>query len=146
MEISINDFKKNIVRLNDEINRYLREFGDSGEKVSHDPDDLDEVFLFEQLYHIMEDLYEVQYKLEYILKPVIEQGYIKHNSLGRYELPSGHYFTSGSRCEILYTNKDTGEQYWVITTIEHNGEDYYARALGKDKDINGMLVRIRGDR
>lgn len=100
----------------------------------------DEAFIRSQYYDIADKLSDIEHHLSYLNKPVSEEGVLHHNNDGRYELPSGEYFTSGSGCEILVEDE---ESYWVYTSIEHNEEDYYAKALGRDVSIGGMVARIR---
>lgn len=50
----------------------------------------------------------------------MKQGYLQHNSQGRYTIP-GTYFTSGESIEILV------DGFWTKGRIEysHKDEDYY---------------------
>lgn len=130
-------------KLSVEIERFSGLLGYEGENVQYDPDNLNDRFLIRQFTQINEELSKVNRKIKYLLKPVKEQGFLKRNSSGKYELPSGVYLTSGSICEILYDDVKNDLQYWLFTTIEHNGEDYYATALGKDTSLNGKLIRVR---
>lgn len=141
--ISVDEALTEFNKLNYEIKRVLNKLGDDCDNVHYEPDNLDEDFLRNQMRLYADKLDDVKRGITYLSKPVVDQGYIKHNSAGRYELPSGEYFTSGSVCEILYNDERYNEQYWVYTSIEHNGNDYYATALGRDTSINGMMVRIR---
>jgi hypothetical protein len=139
LEEATNEFNK----MHKSIQTLLYKLGDECDNIRYDRGDLDQDFLRGQ-YHLLADkLDSIEKRLTYLSKPVVEQGYIRHNDLDRYELPSGTYFTSGSSCEILITRYD--EQYWVYTSIEHNGSDYYATAVGINTSINGMMVRIRGE-
>src|SRR5690606_17183791 len=106
-----------------------------------DQDNLDEQFMKNQFHSLADKLEDIKWKFDYLMKPVVEQGFLKLNEDGRYELPSGHYFTSGSTCELLVTDS-YNEQYWIYTSIEHSG-DYYATVLGKEKSLNGLMARIR---
>ncbi|MEN0661423.1 MAG: DUF5348 domain-containing protein [Caldibacillus thermoamylovorans] len=141
-KLTINEATEEMQKLNNEIKRLLKSFGGyEGEQLAYNPDNLDDDFIRSQYLSILYKLNDIQRRIEYLSMPVTEQGIIKHNSLGRYELPSGFYFTSGSVCEIL--KEDHDDKYWVYTSIEHNGEDYYATALGKNVSIDGKTVRIR---
>lgn len=141
MDISINEAMKQLKKLDSELKSVLRNFGEYCDNVTFDSNDSDENFMHDQFYIIVDKLDAVHKNIAYLSKPVTDQGFIKHNSLKRYELPSGHYFQSGSVCEILVSSR--GTQKWIYTSIEHNGEDYYATALGQDTSINGMMVRAR---
>lgn len=139
--ISLDKATDEFQKIRSSIKNLLYKLGYECENIRYNHDDLDQDFLASQYYYLADKLDDVERRLSYLSKPIIDQGYIRHNQDGRYELPSGEYFTSGSVCEILQTRND--EQYWVYTSIEHNGDDYYATALGKDVSINGMMVRIR---
>lgn len=141
MSVHVNEAFKKLVKLNNDISSFLNSVGDYCDNVEYDSNNLDEKFLRDQLYTISDKLDDVQRKIDYLSRPVREQGFLSHNSDRRYELPNGYYFTSGSSCEILYLNEE--EQEWVFTSIEHNGDDYYATALGRDKSINGLMARVR---
>lgn len=141
MSVHVNEAFKKLERLNSEIESFLKTVGDYCDDVEYDQHNLDEKFLRDELYGISDKLDDVKRKVNYLSKPVREQGFLSHNSDGRYELPSGEYFTSGSSCEILNTDGD--EQEWLFTAIEHNGEDYYAVRLGRNVSINGLMARVR---
>lgn len=79
--------------------------------------------------------------LRQVNAPVIEEGMLRKNASGRYELPSGDYFTSGSSIEFLHTYSD-GEEIWVYSSVEHNGEDYYITNLPKTP-LAGLWVRVK---
>ena len=97
--------------------------------------------MYNELYFIVDNLEKAREKISYLSKPIVAQGFLMHNDLKRYELPNGKYLTSGSVCELLVTEMDG--QRWIYTSIEHNGDDYYSTALGKDVSINGMMARVR---
>lgn len=141
MTIDIQEAKRKFGKLNYEIESVLRNIGSYCDNVDYNHDDLDESFLKSQFSSVIDDLENVNRKLNYLSKKVVDQGFLKHNEAKRYQLPNGYYLTSGDECEILVTDDD--EQYWIYTTIEHNDEDYYATALGKNVSIKGMMARIR---
>lgn len=51
----------------------------------------------------------------------MKEGYLQHNSQGRYEIPNTTYFTCGEPIEIFYDNM------WIAGRIEysHKHGDYY---------------------
>jgi len=142
--ISLQDAHNEFSKMKSAIRNALYVLGDDCDNLRTDREDLDQEFFRTQYRSLVDKADDIYRRLEYLSKPIKEQGYIKHNSGKRYELPSGTYFTSGDTCEILYNDPRYDEQYWVYTSIEHNGEDYYATSLGKDVSIKGMMVRVRG--
>ncbi|MGP4074165.1 DUF5348 domain-containing protein [Piscibacillus sp. B03] len=141
--ISIEEAKTTFKQLQWYIQNLIRQVGDELEHIDYDPNNIDETFMVDEFERIITDLEVAENKIDYIQRPIIDKGLITKNELGRYELPSGNYLTSGSICEILAYDDYFDCQMWLKTRIEHNGEDYYATALGSDKLINGMMVRIR---
>ncbi|MFD2658517.1 DUF5348 domain-containing protein [Gracilibacillus thailandensis] len=143
--ITTKEAMQELDNLNHEIKRYFNKVDIEldCENISFDSNNPDDYFMRNEIRSISDKLDDIHRKLNYLSKPISDQGYIRRNSSGRYELPSGDYFTSGSACEILYTDDIDNEQYWIYTRIEHNGEDYFATALGRDISINGMMVRVR---
>jgi len=142
-EITLQEANQAFQKVRDQIEDLMYKLGDESNNLRSKPEDLDYEFMREQYRSLANKLEDIHRKIEYLSKSVVAQGYIRHNESKRYELPDGTYFTSGSSCEILFNDTEYGEQYWVKTTIEHNGEDYYATALGRDVNINGMMVRVR---
>lgn len=140
--ISLVDTQKEFEKLKRQLHDLLYRLGDDGGNIASSRD-LDERFLIGQYRGLAENLDDIHRKLEYLSKDVISEGPIFHNSAGRYEMLNGDYFTSGSRIELLVEDDDEDEDertYWVLTTIEHNGDDYYAVALGREASINGMTL------
>ena len=135
------DTQKEFGKLKGQLHDLLYRLGDDGGNIATSRE-LDERFLIGQYRGLTEQLDDIHRKLEYLSKDVISEGPIFHNSAGRYELLNGDYFTSGSTIEILVKDEDE-RTYWILTTIEHNGDDYYAVALGQETSINGMTARVR---
>lgn len=133
----LNEFKRHIDHL-------LYKLGDDCDNLSYDSENIDDSFIADQIRRIEDGINDVKRDIDYLSRPVIERGILMHNSSGRYELPSGIYFTTGSTVEIMYRHPRNNEREWIKTTILHNGEDYYAESLGKDVSIDGMVARIRG--
>lgn len=143
--ISLEDTQKEFGKLKRQLHDLLYRLGDDGENITSSRN-VDERFLIRQYRMLTEKLDDIHRKLEYLSKEVISEGPIFHNSAGRYEMLNGDYFSSGSRIELLVKDDDENEDertYWVLTTIEHNGDDYYAVALGRETSINGMTARLR---
>ncbi|UAL49830.1 DUF5348 domain-containing protein (plasmid) [Sutcliffiella horikoshii] len=143
MKITLEEETKEFNILQGGIQKLLYKLGDDAENIESDSNDLDSEFLQSEYRSMFDKLEDVYYRLEYLKKPVIDEGLLTKNIRDRYELPSGLEFSSGYPCEILYFNPSYNEEYWVYTSIEHNGEDYYATALGRELSINGLRVRVR---
>lgn len=142
MSIKVNDVIAKLQRVDSEIESILKTVGgEYCDEVEYDYENPEERFLYNELYFIVDNLEKVREKISYLSKPIVAQGFLAHNDLKRYELPNGKYLASGSVCELLVTEMDG--QRWVYTLIEHNGDDYYSTALGKDVSINGMMARVR---
>lgn len=141
VDVDLQEVEKDLNRLNEQIQRFLYKTGYEFDNVLYNRNDLDETFIRSQYYTIADKLNDIGCLLSYLNKPINSEGTLRLNNDGRYELPNGEYINSGSICEIL--TYDDGEPYWVHTRIEHNGEDYYAKELGRDVSIDGMKARIR---
>lgn len=140
--ISLEQAKEEFKKIQIQISSLEQKLGHECENIDYDRDDLDQKFMKTQYYFLADKLNDISGDLKYLSKDIIAQGPISHNSAGRYELPSGDYLTSGSPIEILNRDSD-GDEYWVLARIEHNGNDYYATTLGRNKNIDGMTVRLR---
>lgn len=68
--------------------------------------DSEESFFHDQLVFLTSHWEKVQNRLDYLNKPVVAQGFLKHNDYKRYSLPTGDYLTSSSVCELLVTDED----------------------------------------
>lgn len=142
--LSLVDVKDDLYKLHTKIQDLLYKVGHDFDNVQYDEKDLDEDFFYRELYQVADKLYGVEKVLTYLSKPVSEQGIIRQNRDGRYELPSGTFLTSGSMCEILTPEPfDKEKHYWILTQIQHTGYGYYSTKLGRDTSINGMMVRVR---
>ena len=139
--MDLEECRLQLSKINREIGSLLKEIDFDESNIECDYSNLDQTFIRDQYCFIVSKLMDAYYRMEYLAKPVRNQGFIRHNADGRYELPSGEYFTSGDVCEIL--GEKFGEQAWFYTAIEHNGEDYYATSLGRNVSIAGKMVRIR---
>lgn len=127
---------KSILRLST-----YEEYDDlSGLDVNYE--DAQQLFLLDELRGIMEKLSDVHDRITYLSRPVKETGRLHRNGGGRYETAHGHYYTSGSRIEALVTDGSQEAPYWVRTSVEHDGRDYYLVGH-KNIHMDGLTVRVR---
>ncbi|MDO4330184.1 MAG: DUF5348 domain-containing protein [Lachnospiraceae bacterium] len=108
-----------------------------------DEEDSNELFLVNELQWIMYKLEEAKNRIAYLKRPVKETSHLHKNAGGRYETSSGHVYTSGDIIEVLLLGDNFHETpYWVRTSVEHNGRDYYLVNY-KDIGMEGLAVRRR---
>lgn len=95
--------------------------------------DGEEHALYREVYDKLDDAYQL---LRYLQKPVRAEYSLFLNENGRYEVDSGHYYTSGSQIEFYYDGR------WELSRVEsHDGE--YCILHFRDVDLDGLRVRIR---
>ncbi|WP_342422914.1 DUF5348 domain-containing protein [Paenibacillus sp. FSL E2-0178] len=104
-------------------------------------EDPQEQYLWSMNNKIGEKLNDVRRLLGQINAPVTEEGVLQKRTSGRYYLPSGEYYTSGSSIEYLITDS-WGDQVWVYSSVEHNGMDYYIVNNPK-LSLEGLRVRVK---
>lgn len=144
--ISATEAKSKLLDVRRAIESYLKLVGEENDNVTWNRKDPEENFIQAELYKISRELEDTLESVQYLEKDIIAEGELYLNSQGRYEINDDVYFTSGSRCEILLYDEDEETHYWRRTTIEHNGEDYYATALGREASIEGIKARARKSR
>lgn len=134
-------------KLNTEIKRLLKESTyleyDDLSGLDIDYKDAEQLLLQEQLWKVMQELEDVSDRLDYLALPIKEVSRLHKNSDGRYETKNGHYFTSGCRVEALISDGFRMVPYWVRTSIEHNGEDYFLAGY-QEVELEDLKVRLRG--
>ena len=107
-----------------------------------DYEDGQQLFLQTELREIMEKLSDVTGRIAYLSRPVKETSRLHKNRSGRYETKGGHYYTSGSGIEALIKDDYQEVPYWVWTSVEHDGKDYYLVGH-KNIRLDGLTVRVR---
>ncbi len=120
-------------------------FGDFGDLcgLHINEKDSNELFLVNELQWIMCRLEEAKNRIAYLKRPVKETSHLHKNAGGRYETFGGHVYTSGEIIEVLLRGDSFHETpYWVRTSVEHNGRDYYLVHY-KDISMEGLTVRRR---
>ncbi|EKQ56323.1 MULTISPECIES: DUF5348 domain-containing protein [unclassified Clostridium] len=70
----------------------------------------------------------------------MREGYLQHNSQGRYEIPGVTYFTSGERIEIFY------DDVWISGRIEYSQREMEYYFLNEEEgiyvyDLSGIKAR-----
>ena len=135
-----NVFKK-IEELGEKVNELLDITGYSkyGDLDEVDANNKDELLLYRESSSILEQLEDIQKRIDYLKKPIKYQGRLLKNREGRYEIDKcGHYYTSGDNIEA-YIEED---EEWTITRVEYKNNDYYLVGY-KEVDMNNLLVRVR---
>ena len=95
----------------------------SGLEINYE--DGEQLFLLDELRGVMEKLADVEDCIRYIAQPVLKMEQLRKNVSGRYETGSGFYYCCGSPIEALVTDGRYDVPYWVRTSVEHDGTDYY---------------------
>ena len=142
---TINDIIIQASELQPGISRLLRNstyprYDDlSGLEINYE--DGEQMFLLDELRGTMEKLADVEDCIRYIGQPVLKTERLRKNTSGRYETDSG-YYCCGSPIEALVTDDRYDVPYWVRTSVEHDGTDYYLVGH-RDVCMEGLTVRIR---
>lgn len=104
--------------------------------------DAEQLFLRDELRSIMDKLAGVENELRYLSWPVVETSRLWKNEVGKYETAHGHYYSCGSRIEAFVSDDYHESLYWVRTSVEYDGTDYYLVGY-KDIPLDGLTVRVR---
>lgn len=135
-----------VTKLNREIERILKastyiDYGDlSGLDI--DTNDGEQIFLRDQMYHIMDKLADAQSQIEYLNLPVGKTTRLHRNACGQYETAEGDCLHCGSPLEALIADEYRDVPYWSRTRLEHDGTDYYLVGHSKTS-LDGLTVRMR---
>lgn len=140
-KINLQETTKGLIRLDKSIKRLLTKTGYDCDNIKYDNYKSNDKSLFVECSSVINQLENIHMLLDYVLNPVIEEGYISLDENGKYVLPSGKELINGSKCEILC--EVWGKNEWIYTLIEKDNENYYATSLGSGTSINGLKVRIR---
>lgn len=142
--MSNNEFKdlidNGVWALTKSLKLFLEKYQDMEENTNQSTLSIDERSQLIALYQVQNKLEDAYHQLKKLSSPVIAEGRLKKNSINRYEV-NGVELTSGSYVE--YLSEDEDGNYYIPSSIEHNGEDYYIVNLGRDKKIEGLQVRIK---
>ncbi len=107
-----------------------------------DRKDSDQLFLLKELRSIMRKLADTGCSIEYIFRPVREVGSLHQNEGGEYVTGQGYPYRSGSLIEVLLQDDSQEVPCWVLTKVEHDGENYYLVGY-EDISMEGLNVRVR---
>lgn len=154
--MNINELYQEVRKLNSDIQRIVSsseiDYYDDMSGVDYNKTNPEEVFLFDELYRIMEKLEEVTHTIKYLEKPIKADGTLHKNANGRYEvqeieLSSGcglEYLACDEYHEIYCEDTDEYKKvpYWKASRIEHDGKGYYIVGADYD-DLENVRVRIR---
>jgi hypothetical protein len=102
----------------------------------------EEILTYDYLRVLQDKLEDITYKILYYKQPIKETGRLTKNKDGRYDLPSGAYFTSGDLIEVKIYDDWFEKERWFKSTVEHDGKDYYIVGA-KDIKMEGILARQR---
>ena len=135
---------KELYDLKYKVESMLRAAGHDWENViMENPNDPDETFTRDNVVSILNKLDEINNKLDYLQKPIKEEGVLIKNSGDRYQIGNdGYEFTSGSTVEVLVYDDWYERENWVKTRVEHTNGDYYFYDL-KEVPMLGSRVRKR---
>lgn len=134
------------VKLNQHITQFLKfstypEYNDlSGLDI--DFHDGEQILIWDELRRITERLADVQEYISYLTRPVAEESRLSKGTAGKYRTAKGHYYDCTSVIEALVSDEYHDVPYWTITSVEHNGKDYYLVGH-KDIPMKGLRVRVR---
>jgi len=117
------------------------EYGDLSD-LEMDLSDKEQVFLRDKLRKVMEQATEIVSVVSWLERPVLETSRLHKNENGKYETEHGHQYSSGSLMEALISDAYHDTPYWVQTSVEHDGRDYYL-AGHSDVALDGLTVRVR---
>lgn len=106
-----------------------------------DTSDPSQCFDKTQATRVMRELEEIMGRIAYNMSPIQHTGKITLNDWKQYELDN-IVLDCGTRFEVVLYDEDKERNEYVLTTIEHDGEDYYLTYNGS-KDIEGLVARMR---
>lgn len=102
----------------------------------------EQLLLLDELRRITERLADIQDYISYLTRPIIEESRLSKGTAGKYRTAKGHCYDCTSVIEALVSDEYHDVPYWAITSVEHNGKDYYLVGH-KDIPMKGLHVRVR---
>ncbi|MEH6908813.1 DUF5348 domain-containing protein [Neobacillus drentensis] len=130
------------LKLINELKSTLSKFGDNYgyfvEDLIYDSNNPEEKSQACAAKQIISKLDNINALIKWIDKPVKFEGRLIKNKNDRYEV-EGIELSSGHPLDFF--NEE--ENMWVGSRVEHNGDNYYIYDYGREKEIEGILVRIK---
>ncbi|MCM1008316.1 MAG: DUF5348 domain-containing protein [Ruminococcus flavefaciens] len=150
--MNINELMKSLSELNSEFTRIIKkteiEKYDDLSEIEADSNSPEQLLLVEELRKVMLNISEASGTISYLQKPIRGEYVLHKNSNGRYEC-SAHEYTCGNCIEYYAYDDWNGYYRWVVSSVEHNGDDYYivgSKSISSDGNgipLEGLRVRIR---
>jgi hypothetical protein len=132
-----NEILDQLLDLKSKIEKVLRSVDfDSSNIILENKNDPNELFIREKCKSILNRLDDINFEIEYLARPIIEEGVLYKKSNGRYSINGNYEFTSGSLVEVFVNGE------WILTRVEHTDGDYYFYDL-KNIPMDGSRVRRR---
>ncbi len=139
----LNQVKKRLKGLEPNLNELLMECRIIFDNVNIWDLSAEKAQLYTELYRMSHKLDYVLGMIDYFNKEIICEASLRKKENGRYELGDIE-LSSGMQIEVWCEDTDMKEGgHYQRTTIEHNGEDYYARCM-LNSTLEGRMARIRG--
>jgi hypothetical protein len=131
-------------KIQGDIGCFKDNYGNFEDEFYYDRENPEQRFKSDNARYVIDLLTDAYYRLEWVNKPVIAEGRLVKNDEERYEIEdTSIVFTSGRPLDVWRYDEFDEKYEWVLTRVEHNGEDYYIKALGREAPIEGLKVRVR---
>ncbi len=150
--MNINELMKSLSVLNSEFARLIKKTRidkyDDLSEIEADNNNPEQLLLIVELRNVMLNISNASYTISYLKKPIKGEYVLHKNSDGRYEC-NAHEYTCGNCIEYYAYDNWEGHYRWVISSVEHDGDDYYivgSKSLSSDGNaipLEGLRVRIR---
>lgn len=155
MSKNIKEIMNKVFELNTKIKQLISyaeyEQYDDLSGLKYDDENPDDLMMLDELRILFRKLDDISHTINYLNKPIKEEGILHKNKNGRYEI-NGHELSSGCGIECLISDewhfiydkngKYVETPYWYATRIEHDGKDYYIVDVN-GVELEGLKVRIR---
>lgn len=150
--MNINELMKSLSELNSEFTRLIKKTGiekyEDLSGIEADSNSPEQFLLVEELRKVMLNISKASDTISYLQKPIKGEYVLHKNRRERYEC-TAHEYTCGNCIEYYAYDDWNGYYRWVISSVEHDGNDYYivgSKAISSDGNgipLEGLRVRIR---